>query len=237
MYIRIPLEGSKNTRDLGGYPTKEGALKFNQLFRSDNLSLLTKHDVDILESFHIKHVIDLRHHDEILKQPSKLPDFTIKYHYPLITDIKKATSDDFYINHDLHELYIEMLATKKDVIFLILETLMTHHEPMIFHCTAGKDRTGVIAMLVLGILGVSNVDIVSNYEMTFQYLKQRPDMKHYLKEDRIKILKSDAIEMEKTIDWIEQHFQSIEQYVLTLGITHEQIKNFKTHMIVKKETL
>jgi len=235
MYIRLPLEGTKNSRDIGGYPTTDGVVSFKQLYRSDNLKHLTLKDQQTLLDLNIKTVIDLRHEAEINNDPSQLPDAIHVFKRSLISDIHEATSEVFYKNVKLNDLYLKLLKESRPLIKDVLIEILTADHPVLFHCTAGKDRTGLITMLILGILGVEDQDIIANYEVSETYLNNRFDL-YDMKDDSSKVLiESNASYMEKTLIVFYQTYQSFEHYFDILEIDKETINKFKNKMIIQKE--
>lgn len=237
MIIRLPLEGTKNTRNLGGYATPSGYVKFNEIFRSDSLKYLTKRDVEYLKELGIKEVIDLRHEVERLRDPSNLPDAIKKVEISLIDDLFEATSEIFYKSVKLDVLYSKILDQSQDNIKKILFHILNSNHPIMFHCTAGKDRTGLISMLLLGILEVSQADIVAQYQVSSTYLKERHDLYNIKDEDSKILIDSNPANMEKTIHYLLDKYHSFHEYFLLIGITNEMIETFKNKMIIAKERL
>lgn len=237
MYVRLPFDGTKNTRDLGGYPTKNGVIKFNELYRSDNLKHLTKLDHKMISNLSIGHIIDLRHEVERKKDPSNLPDHMNLIEISLITDLYEATSESYYKTVKLNELYLKLLTHSQSVISEILIHILNAKRPVLFHCTAGKDRTGLISMLLLGILGVGDQDIIANYEVSATYLNYRFDLYNINDENSKFLIESKASYMEKTLIDFYETFKSFENYFELIGISQELTHQFKNKMIIKKELL
>jgi protein-tyrosine phosphatase len=166
---RIPLSGPLNFRDLGGYDTVDGRrVRWRRLFRSDSLNPVTADDARLLtEELGLLAVVDLRTGRELEREGrGGLADVALRYHHvPLIEDFD---SDPGGWDRSLHEVYARLLDESagriRDALAAIASEVAEH--PTVFHCTAGKDRTGIVAALVLALLGVSDEDIVADYVLT-----------------------------------------------------------------------
>jgi len=178
MERRIELEGCLNFRDLGGYPTADGRqVRWRQLFRSDALHHLTDRGVArFSDELGIRHVVDLRSTDELESNGrgplSNTP--AIFHHLPLfdgaITEGQRAAADV-----GLADRYFLMAEFAKAPIARVVDTLAHADGPAVYHCAAGKDRTGVISAILLGLLGVREEIIVADYAATQQNLQEIVD--------------------------------------------------------------
>ena len=167
----VPLSGAFNFRDLGGYPAGDGeVVRRGRLFRSDGLHRLTDPDIDILRSLGLATIIDLRTPGEV-KHTGRglLGDEAMRYHHLAVMQrgAGEAVGAPAPAGDDLAERYLWYLDTGRqalvEAIGLVAEPA---NHPLVFHCTAGKDRTGVLAALVLDILGVDREVIVADYVIT-----------------------------------------------------------------------
>ncbi len=169
---RIDLEGCHNFRDLGGYPTAAGGtLRFGRVYRSDSLHGLTPRDLDRLESeLRIRTVVDLRTPGERAAEPSRgLGALPLRdLHLPLYDGNEGGGRNRAMT---LDELYFLLLRHRGDRIARVLETLAASDGAAVFHCAAGKDRTGVVAAALLGLLGVDDDAIVADYVLTQEGLR------------------------------------------------------------------
>jgi len=182
----VALEGALNWRDLGGYPTADGRVtKWDRIYRSDGLDQLTDADLDVVAELGIKLVFDFRVDREVDESPSRLVDHpTVRcQRLPIggdevegrsILDIIRAGELRTYSVEDMAGTYERLLEDFAPTFGEVLaHAADPGNHPMVFHCTAGKDRTGLMAMLLLGALGVSDEDIVTDYELTTQYRSNR----------------------------------------------------------------
>jgi protein tyrosine/serine phosphatase len=166
----ITLEGAVNFRDLGGYETEEGQrIRWRTLFRADGLSELTPPDRSIIGRLGIATVIDLRTSAELERGRFPVEEIPVGFHHlPLLDAVPEP---------EAFELTPGMLATQyqqiaRDAAPQIAEVLTIvakrHAHPVIVHCAAGKDRTGVLIAVLLGLLGVPDETIVADYALSAQ---------------------------------------------------------------------
>ena len=170
----LDFAGAQNFRDLGGYSSSGGkAVRWCQVFRSDALVLEDK-DFDAFERLGIRVVYDLRSEREYQEAPDRLPAsaHTI-VHVPLVTEDSAPSIDAVLADGEvfLAEVYLHMLNRSALTIGRIIANLADDaRRPAVFHCAAGKDRTGLVAAILLAALGVSEEDILEDYELTSNYL-------------------------------------------------------------------
>ena len=160
----LPMTGGYNFRDLGGFKTKDGRYtKWGKLFRADELSGLTEEDLKYLSSIPITSVIDFRAQNEVKRSPDNLPE-TVRFTYPIAITPGNLSSEGIQANLlstniDTQMKYMNRLLVSDPscvrafrIFFAIVQNNLS--APLIFHCSAGKDRTGMAAALVLYSLGV-----------------------------------------------------------------------------------
>jgi protein-tyrosine phosphatase len=167
---RIVLSRPVNFRDLGGYETADGRqVQWRRLYRSDSLSPVTAGDAQLLTGeLGLLAVIDLRTGREVEREGrGGLADVALHYHHiPLVDDVEHDPDRPW--DKSLHDAYVHMLGKRAARLSEALETIAAEvaEHPTVFHCVAGKDRTGIVAALVLALLGVSDEDIVADYALT-----------------------------------------------------------------------
>jgi protein-tyrosine phosphatase len=175
----LGLQGARNFRDLGGYRAVGGArTRWGQIFRSDAL-VLQDLDFDTFASLGIQAVYDLRSDLERETTPNRLPDaFHTIAEVALIGDEATRPAFDATLQDGesfLADLYVHVLESSAGTIGLILSGLADETRlPAVFHCAAGKDRTGLVAAVLLSVLGVSEEDILDDYELTSRYRPPEP---------------------------------------------------------------
>lgn len=174
----IKLNQAMNSRDLGGYQTQDGkTVKWGRLFRADSLSSLDSHDQKVMQSLHIQTVCDLRSRFEQHMAPDQVPAGmkVIDCHvYPEDHDENEQLSfNDLPHGHtSFAGIYQStLLSTHSQAMFarVLHATLdLGDQSALVFHCSAGKDRTGMMAALILTLLGVDDETIIRDYLLTNQ---------------------------------------------------------------------
>jgi len=182
----VPLQGASNFRDFGGYPAADGrTVRWRRLFRSDRLSELTAADYEALGAYGIRFVYDLRRDSEVSASPTRWqgeagPELIRS---PIFSDdsgrhmLLRMSADGSPPDADLArqvmiETYARMVSDPGALATLggIFARLTASDAfPALFHCAAGKDRTGVTCALILMALGVARDDVVEDFMLTQRY--------------------------------------------------------------------
>lgn len=178
-----PFNGIVNYRDLGGYQTSDDRrVKWGQLFRSGHLARATKKDQALVKKMGIKSICDFRTPGEVKSQPDWLPsDGSIKYMQlpivhgefdPVAAMQSLQKGDISWLTEDfMVERYIKKIDDFPDIWGLFFEHLSDpNHRPMVFHCTAGKDRAGACAALILLVLGVPEDTVIYDHGLSNVYI-------------------------------------------------------------------
>ena len=180
----IGVTSGRNFRELGGYETLSGKkIKMHKLLRTGNLADLSPFDKQFLTDYGAKYDVDFRSKEEVDNQPDRVPDGVEYIYDPVfsedltnssksITDLDTQAHDDadFGFNH-MHYAYEDMIESEpaqkayRKFFDVLLENTVDS-ESVIFHCTAGKDRTGFGALLALSALGVPLNTIKKDYLLT-----------------------------------------------------------------------
>ncbi len=167
----LAFEGCVNFRDLGGYRTTDGrAVAWRRLFRADGLNRLTSGDRTRLVDLGLTTVIDLRTRDEAEQRGSfPVDDVPVRYVGLPLTDVLPATEDlpDWKEAAYVATRYGAMVSEGGPVLTEAIHVLASGDSlPAVMHCSAGKDRTGVLSALVLAFLGVPDETIVEDYALS-----------------------------------------------------------------------
>jgi len=168
----VPLDGAFNFRDLGGLPTHDGGTtRAGMMFRSDALHHLVPSDVDQLTDLGMRTIIDLRSAVELDRTGrGPLEETDMQWlHAPLSHGDAAAgrVLPPALAEGDLGRHYVESLAERTETLAEVIGHLASRENlPAVFHCTAGKDRTGMVAALVLSLVGVPDDVIVHDYTLT-----------------------------------------------------------------------
>ncbi len=167
----VDLSGAFNFRDLGGYPTRSGRItRWGQLFRSDTLHELTASDVEVLRSLGLATIIDLRTSRELDRTgrgPMAAEPIAFRHLSVIGAGRGEAMAAPAPPGRELSSRYLWYLDRGREALVEALSLVADPaHLPLVFHCAAGKDRTGVLAALVLDIVGVEPEVIVADYVVT-----------------------------------------------------------------------
>jgi len=173
----IAFEGTRNFRDLGGIPTPAGTTRYGAVYRSDRLSNLTDADGVRLRELGIATIIDMRTSEERERAPNRLPkDFAVKQvaraflprHTLPMFDAINSGEYDAATTYDTMLKQYEALALEhtEDYRHIIEVLLEPGNVPAIIHCTSGKDRTGMVAAIILLALEAPQEAIVADYTLT-----------------------------------------------------------------------
>jgi len=180
----VMLEGCSNLRDLGGYRTADGRrVRFGRVFRSASLAGLTEADLVAFTATGIRTICDFRGEREALRAPSRLPAVGSPevVRLPIeprvgasLRDLlarEEATGEDV---HDLLRTAYAAYATDHLPRYRAMFELLLQEErlPLLFHCSAGKDRTGFGAALLLTALGVPRETVIADYLATNRIWKR-----------------------------------------------------------------
>jgi len=155
-----------NVRDLGGIATLDGGrVRRGQVFRADGVHRLTGDDLEAARALGLRTVIDLRTPAEVGRGRFPVEEHPVDWHH--LPVLRQIWSDDEPIATGgaadfLRDRYLDMLVHGGESIAQAV-TLVADGAPALFHCAAGKDRTGVVAAVVLGLLGVGHEEIAADY--------------------------------------------------------------------------
>lgn len=224
---RIVFKNVRNLRDLGGYLTKDNKItKYNSIYRSDLPKLMSEEEINYLLNKGLTTVIDLRKEEEINRNPSSLNIKGIDYHNVNLLGDKCPNEEK-----DIPKGYIEILSNKVTM-YQVFNIIKESEGPVLFNCTAGKDRTGVVAMLLLLLANVYHDDIIADYQVSYTYLRESIRKMHRENPDLPAFLGNSKLEyMEETLNLFTEKYQTIENYFNYLGFTEEEIDKIKKKLI------
>jgi len=249
---RIMLDGAGNFRDIGGYPAhRHKRVKWRKIFRSGHLALLTKNDLQVLDKLGIQTICDFRSAEEIARQPNRLPENTSSQylHLPIVNKTIEPTeavtrvmkgdtswfTKDFMVN-----AYIEKIDAFPDTWHRFFKCLTRQSSrPLMFHCTAGKDRTGVCAALILLTLGVSEKWVIHDHALSNIYnAEQLRDIDKNLRKvsvdpEKLKdYLTAPKTAMVATIEHLTKTYGSARDYLIQKAkVKAAWIENFAEDML------
>ena len=255
-YRKLPFTGAHNFRDLGGYKTEDGrALKWGKIYRSDDLHLLTDEDLKYLSRLNIKSVVDFRSDEERESEPDRLnPDMTqlllpIKFQPEelddetlknLMKNLTFGTLDSSNLLRDFNIVIVKDFATEYKKFFR--HVIENNAEPIVFHCTAGKDRAGFASAMILTVLGVPREKVIEDYLLTNTYVKDHVDsemleieLKTFFRADTDNLRKINLVEeryIQAAFDTIDSEWGGMDNYISgALGLSEEDILKLKDYYL------
>ncbi len=239
-----PFEGCFNFRDIGGYTNQDGKrVKKGLYFRTGRQDRMTQTDLAQLSDLKISTQIDLRKPDEVLDQ-GKGPLEAMGANYINIAVIPEGGSDqlsklvgDTGISGKRYLGYLQFGPTSWLRLFGILST--QENLPVVLHCTAGKDRTGVSTAFLLSVLGVSREVIEADYLLTNLDTERQADFIEstvgypdgYDRESMISAAGVPKDAMKDFLDGIESKWGSAVEYLEKIGITQDQMNKVRNNFL------
>lgn len=236
----ITLEGAVNFRDLGGYDAGGGQrTRWRTLFRADGLGELTEPDLAVLRDLGIRTVIDLRSGSELERgrfDPDAHP--AAFHHFPFIAELPDAQEFDRRPGL-LGTQYLEIVRDAGDQILAALSVLASEDAlPAVFHCTAGKDRTGVLSAIVLSLVGVDEPTVVADYALSgaamlrlrAKLIAKYPEGRETI-ENIDEVFSADPVQMEQLLDHLEEEYGSVGAYVNQLGAAPALVERLRAALL------
>jgi protein-tyrosine phosphatase len=244
----VVLQGAANFRDLGGYTTADGEhVKWGKIYRSADISKLTDADLGILKAKNITYDVDLRGHQESAQAPDRLNPNTDYILCPAGSDslntwmkdmahIKGKGGDSLMVVFYSKTTY---LADRYKPFFNKLLNLPAD-QSLVFHCTAGKDRTGIGAALLLYSLGVPYETIVKDYTATNYYragenekaINGMVSYMHIDKDVATGMLQAKKEYLDATFAAIVKQYGSVDNFLKTqVGLDDQKIAKLKSEYL------
>ena len=235
----IGLEAVHNFRDLGGYPTAGGqSTKWRTLFRSDGLYRLRgADDMSRVMQLGLKSVIDLRTEREQREQGIfPTDDIEVTFHHLSIVDVTWSDTETPEFDDEVEFLvwgYRDMLEIGSSRFADAMHVLaQTDSLPAVFHCAAGKDRTGVLAALLLSSLGVDDAHICADYGLTQDAMQRtiawskvhRPELAERYATIPKAYLAADPRAMQIILTELAQQHGSVRNYVREIGVADATVE-------------
>jgi len=241
MQRRIELDGCHNFRDLGGYAAAGGrSLRWRVLFRSDGLQHLTERDVTrVRDDLGIRDVVDLRSTREIRSDGrGRLADDAFRFHHVPLFDGDVTAPPELAQELTLADRYILLAEMAKEPIARVITTIAESPAPAVYHCAAGKDRTGVISAILLGLLGVPDAIIVADYAATQENLDAIIDrlMASEGYQEMLEALPPDTLHAEPDtmvalLEKLRLNYGSMREYVRAIGVSDENVASLESRLL------
>lgn len=240
----LDFEGAYNIRDLGGLPTRDGGVTRPRVFvRADCLHQLTPAAQQQMIDYGIRTIIDLRTSEELQMSPDVFAGSQmVNYlHLPFVGDelaSGAAWQEAYQKQAPMHERYVAHLPLCQPALRTIFTALAEETPTVLFHCFAGKDRTGMIAALLLGALGVPDEVIAEDYAHTYVRLTpliakwrvtaeaEGQDMEQFEIDVR-----ADAETIQFMLDYVRAEYGSAEGYLRLCGVTGDQLDRIREKFV------
>ena len=266
----LKIEGVINFRDLGGYVTTDGRkVKWGQVYRSAQLDRLSDKGIEVMAKMDIRSVIDLRFSDETRRYPTireAVPNAQISAWQDELEPIETTESDDIQrswkasletndpaqVREAMRVNYPKKLYSHRAIYRKMLLQLAKGQLPLVFHCAAGKDRTGVAAALLLSLLGVNDKQIVQDYLLTQQEIQRlledwmsggaghqsgsedfQKKLASYPRDVIQPVFDADESYIQTLLDYVDQNYGGFTQYALRiLELERNDIESLKNNLLV-----
>lgn len=214
---RLPLENIKNARDLGGVPTLDGdVLKWGKVLRTATLDDISTDEIEKLKDYGVVSIIDLRREAEIPfdSESHKMIKENFNFHHISLApdielreeEIQKIIDREISIGTSYRRL-IDNYSKVKQVMDVIADT----DGITLYHCQEGKDRTGVISMILMGIANVARTDIIADYEISSAYLGY---VERYDEHEPYSVFRiTNPYYMKEAYEYIMRKYNSFEEYL------------------------
>jgi protein-tyrosine phosphatase len=229
----VALKGAYNVRDLGGYAVADGrSVRWGRVFRSAALADITPDDAAILLGCGIRSICDLRSGDERLAAPnnwgaSTAIEFWARPATEIVGDsrrlLQNCLASPARTRATLTQVYREMPFTQASAYAHIFKSLLAGRAPLLFHCSAGKDRSGVAAALLLSALGVAPEQVLADYLLsssvhermceTFISDKRHADAVRDSARSWMPLMEADPLYLAAMFDEVQLRCGSLTQYL------------------------
>jgi protein-tyrosine phosphatase len=246
----IAFEGIANFRDLGGYAARGGrATAWRRLFRSSDPTEMSERDKDFLKSeIKLKTVIDLSSSDEVKKSKEirLFEEIGVKYfNMPIrwsVEDYYQRENEPYVKTSDMGAIYLYRINNTgfAGILKQALEILADpQYYPVLFHCGAGKDRTGVLASMLLSFVGAADEDIIADYVLTEldgeefrRHLYSHPDITQEEKKRLSFTWWARPEYMQTFLDGLRKEYGGAAGYLKMLGAEKTLIKRLEKALLV-----
>lgn len=235
----MALSAVFNFRDVGGYRADDGrTVRRRRLFRSDSLHRLGAADREAFTALGVRTVIDLRRPHEVTRDGRvRYPELRYHHIHPEHAEWgETAFTDRDRLPRWLADRYLDLAHDGRAGITAALRIIADERAaPVVVHCVAGKDRTGVVCALTLGLLGVADEDIAADYALSAISARRFADWARRIDPDADELppayLAAPAEAMLLFLAELRASYSSIERYVTTSGLAAAEIEALRGHLL------
>ncbi len=238
-----PIPNYVNFRDLGGHDTPSGPVRHGRIYRSDSLAGCDARDVEHLVTTHrVRTVIDLRREHEVEIAPMDgLRGAGVRIeHRSLIDPAVPPLATPDLVDGTLADRYRAILDTSgaqfADVMGLVADPA---NHPVVFQCSAGTDRTGLVAAMVLQVLGVDDDAVTADYARTAAVIdlllaRLAARMPPGRDAPGPRIMSAEAETMQAALDWLRERHGGAERYLLANGLPSDAVTALRAEMLPER---
>jgi protein-tyrosine phosphatase len=241
----VPFGGVFNFRDLGGYRTTDGRMtRWGRLYRSDAAHELSPTDLALLRSLGVATVVDLRSPSEVARTGSAFrgdPSIRFVNSSVLSTDVLNELRDEESLDDQyLARRYLHYLEVGGDAFARAFDEMSRDENyPLVFNCFFGKDRTGVLAALVLSCLHVERSSVVDDYALTatrvpliVERLCTDPLYRDTIQRTNPVVFSATTGTMSRFLDEVDQRFGGARGWALGAGVSQRQLDQI-SHLLLE----
>ena len=250
-YRRLPLEGLVNARELGGFAAEGGrTTQYRRFVRSEVPCALSPGDMEFLKNYGVALSVDFRGRHETERMKSMLSEAE-GIVYKNIPTYNKQVAQGAGVKNDRPfenwwSLYIKMCDGGRDWVKAVFEAFAGTDGCIIYNCTTGKDRTGIISALLLGLCGVAEEDIIADYAVSEVYMRKKyltlfksmPPLKDGYAKNAHKdvdspFYRTEPENMRILLGHFKEKYGGITEYLEYCGLQGDVIKRIKHRLLEK----
>jgi protein-tyrosine phosphatase len=229
----LSWDGCVNVRELGGHPTEDGrTTRFGAVVRADSIRLLSDAGWADLVDYGVSRIVDLRFQSDLEADPPHELDVEV-VHVPLLPEPESAEWDEIDAIGDAapdavaatRDVYLEFLERRRPFFGEAVAAVAAGgDQAVVVHCLGGKDRTGLVAALLLRLAGVGLVDIAADYAQSDRNLAERTEEWIAEAEDeadrerRLRITRTPPEAMVAVLEELERRYGSVRAYLSAAGV-------------------
>jgi len=231
-------DGCVNVRDLGGLPTEDGRVtRFGAVVRADSIRSLSDAGWEALLRYGVARIVDLRWHDELAADPPRELDVEV-VHVPVFPDLGDEAWEAAEASGDRGREYAWLLETGVER-FSAAVTAVAEADggPVVVHCAAGKDRTGLVVALMLRLAGVPLEEVVADYVLSGRnlaplidpWIETAPDERE--RERRRYVAQTSAGAIEHAVREVERRHGTVDEYLRSGGTSDRTLERIRERLL------